>query len=172
MSKTKLPELEITLNGVTYDNTFENDVSIDRTDLDREFENQSRIHAYYGFLSEEAKFKVLRDKAELEVMYARLDHEKRQEAVMVQASNPKFKFTEKMCENSVISDSRHLEAEKVYHESKKMAGLLDVAVKSIAMRRDMLIQMGAASRIGVQPAISTAQETHVREIIAKSRKGE
>lgn len=167
----QLPDMEITLNGVTYDNSFQSDVSIDRTNLDEEFATQAEKYAFYAFLAEEAKFIAARKKAHMDNVYAQLDHEKRTVAQNLKQQNPKFKFTETMCENEVKTDDRYQQAHLDYLKATKLAGQLDVAKRAIAMRRDMLIQMGASARIGVAPnQVLNALEENAKQQIAKGNR--
>ena len=167
----KLPEFIITINGITYDHTFDEDVRIDRTNLDEEFSDQSRRYAYYSFLAEDAKHCYERKKAALDQVYATLDFEKRQQAAGLQAQLPKFKYTEKMCENEVKSDDRYQEMLEEVHNAKKLAGQLDVASRAIAMRRDMLMQMGATARATLAPQrVLDSGRAAVKEVIAQGRR--
>lgn len=167
MSESRLPEITITINGVTYDNSFARDILIDRTNLDEEFARQPEIYAYYAFLAEDAKAVFERKKFELEQSYARIDHEKRMAADATKAQNPKFKMTEKMVENEVITDPRYSEAKEAMLAAKLLAGQLDQAARAISQRRDMLQQMGANNRVGNMPTrvMETKQDT-VRDIVA------
>jgi len=147
----KLPEIKIEINGIEYNHSFSADVQIDRTDLDEEFATQAQKYAYYGLMAEEAKFQSARRKTELDNIAAHLDHRKRQNANLARMKDPKFKFTETMCANEVKTDPEYREALHAYQEADKLAGQLDIAKRAIAMRRDMLIQMGASARLGVSP---------------------
>lgn len=167
----KVPELEIKLNGVTYENSYEKDVTPDRTNLDYEFERQTSLYAFYSKLAAEAKYIENRKKTARDEVYAGIDHEVRTNHAALLAGNSKAsKLTEKMVENSVITDSRYKDAVQAYHEAQRTAQVLDSAAKAMVMRKDMLIQMGAASRVGAPPAINAAQEQQVKEMIARNRK--
>ena len=170
MLESRLPEIAIVINGITYENTFARDVLIDRTDLETEFARQPETYAYYAFLAEDAKALYERAKAELEQQYARLDHEKRTNAAAISAQNPKFKLTEKMVENEVITDPRYITSQTAMLDAKLLAGQLQQAATAIAQRRDMLQQMGANSRIGMMPArVLEHQQESAHEIIAANR---
>ena len=165
-----LPKIDITLNGVEYDHSFEDDVSIDRTNLDEEFSTQPTKYAFYAFLAEEAKYLADRQKAILENVYAAIDTEKRTNASTLLAQNPKHKHTEKMYENEVKGDARYKDTLEAYHKAKLLAGQLDVASRAIAMRRDMLMQMGATARLGAVPTrVMEAKRDNAKTIIAKQK---
>lgn len=165
----KLPEIKITLNGVEYEHTFNTDVQIDRTNLDDEFASQAEKYAFYGFLAEQAKHNAEHRKHILENVEASLDSEKRAEAERTKSMLKSFKYTETMCHNEVISDPRYKEHQKAWMDAKLLAAQLDICAKAIAMRKDMLKELGAVARIGT---FSNPQDQQVREIISKNRKGE
>ena len=161
--------MEIQLAGITYDHDFASDVRIDRTDLEEEFSTQAEKYAYYSFLSAEAKYLCDRQKSVLDNVYAVIDAEKRANAAALLANGAKLKYTEVMYKNEVIGDDRYKEAQKNYHAAKKLADQLEVASRSIAMRKDMLMQMGASSRVGSAPrSVAQQQNKAVREIIGNN----
>jgi hypothetical protein len=171
MGTAKLPELVVTLNGVTYDHTFEDDVRVDRTNLDFEFEDQPRRYAFYAFLAAEARHIVNRRKAVMEQVAAVVDSEKRLEAQQLQAQGAKHKPTEAMYEHMVNTDKRYMAAQEEYHLAMRTADQLTEASRAIAQRKDMLIQLGSSSRVGSIPtAVTSAQEAHVKELIARNRR--
>jgi hypothetical protein len=168
----KLPLIGINLNGIKYEHTLENDLNINRNDLEEEFSNQPQRYAFYSFLAEEAKYLADRKKAVLENVAAALDAEKRTQHSNFMAMNPKHKFTETMIHNEVIGDPRYKEVQEDYFQAKKLAGQLEVASRAMAQRRDMLMQMGANARATVAPnRILEQDRVHVREIIADGRNG-
>lgn len=166
---SKLPELKITLEGVTYGGTFEQDIHVDRTNLDEEFENQPALYAQYAFYAELAKHEEETKKKSLERLGHVLDHKTREDM-----KHQGIKSTEKMVQSVVETDKVYKELEDEYLAAKLQAGLLKRAAEAISMRRDMLIQMGSSSRVGSLPvAVSAAQKAHVKEIIARNQgKGE
>ena len=166
----KLPEIKIEIRGIEYDNSFADDVQIDRTNLDEEFATQAEKYAYYAFLAEEAKAVHERSKFELEQAYAVIDHEKRMCAAATKAANPKFKMTEKMVENEVLTDRRYGEKKEAVLKAKLLAGQLQQAAIAIAQRRDMLQQLGASARIGQLPTRALEpKQTHARDIVAANQ---
>lgn len=140
-------KFEIEIDGESYDNTFEQDVSVDRTDLETEFENYARTYARYAVLHEIAKDMELRLKRELEILYAQLDQQKRIAAREVM-SETKIKYTEKMYENEVKTDAIYQELELKYFDAKKTTGLLGAAKTAVDHKRFMLQSMGANARVG------------------------
>ncbi len=167
----KLPLIVLTVNGITYDNTFDQDYIIDRTNLEEEFIEQPAKYAFYAFLQEEAEYLKRNQKSILERTYAALDQEKCHLAQVAGLG----KYTEKMCENEVITDQRYKDAQDAYNKAELLAAQLRVCRESMAQRKDMLMQMGASARTGAQsPRILAQQAEDARELIRKSKenKGE
>lgn len=159
-----ITNFEIEIDGEKYDNTFAEDIKVDRTDLDSEFCVFAEKYSYYAMLHELAKDLERKLKRELELVYAVVDHTKRMEAQQHMAANPKMKHTEQMYENEVKTSEQYQKKEIEYLDSRKMAGLLGAAREAIGHKRDMLISMGANARVGV----SELKMDRVREILNKS----
>lgn len=155
-------KFEIKINDVEYKQTIGDDLRIDRSILDDEFCEQSTKFAYYSTLHELARDKEARLKRELELFYANVDAEKRAGAIQAQAANPKFKYTEKMCENEVKTDERYQKKQLEYLDAKKLSGILGVAREAFAQRKEMLISVGANARSGVTSArVLSEQAKHI-----------
>ncbi len=166
----KLPKIDISIDGVKYDHSFSTDIAIDSTNLDDEFCTQAEKYAFYAFLAAQAKSSYERHKFELEQTYATIDHEKRAEGDAIRAQNPKFKHTEKMVENEVITDQRYTDKKIETLNAKLLSEQLDKAAASIAQRKDMLVQLGLGHRTTNAPSRameSQAQSAH--EIIRKNK---
>jgi len=134
-------DISVTFNGVTYQSSLEEDVKINSSDLDGEFVEQPRKYVWWAVLSEIAKDLVAQKKYEMEMLYARLDHEKRTAAMAA-----KVKLTERMVENEVITDTRYQKCMAEYLEIKKQNGVLGAGKEAFAQRKDMLISLGANYR--------------------------
>lgn len=153
----QLPHIEIIIDGITYDNTFQRDVAIDQTNLNDELATHAEKYAYYGFLAAIAATKAAYAKMESEQLYARIDHEKRRAAQQV----PGFKYTEKMAENEVITDPRYIEQQKKYLDTKLLSDQLTEAARAMAQRREMLVQLGGISRQQMSPQRVVEQQAEV-----------
>jgi hypothetical protein len=138
-------DVPIKLGSVEYDNNLSTDLKIDRNDLDSEFANQARLYAYYGTMAALAESRRQHLKNELELLYAHLDAEKRNQA-RVEAESMKIKFTETMFENMVKSDPRYQTKMKEYLNTQELANILDVGKKAFEHRKDMLVSLGANHR--------------------------
>jgi len=142
-------KFEIKINDVEYKQTIGEDLRIDRAVLDDEFCEQPAKFAYYSTLYELARDREARQKRSLDLLYARIDAEKRIAAASMTAANSKFKYTETMCKNEVITDAEYQEAQLNYLDSKKLANTLGVAKEAFAQRKEMLISVGANARSGL-----------------------
>ena len=129
---------EIIINGVKHDNNLEEELKIDRSDLDGEFEKYAKKYAYYGTLAEMASGREDKLKYQLELLYAHLDAEKRGEAQEMMAQNPKFKYTEAVYENLVKGDKRYQVAMLEYLDAKELAGKLMVAARAFEKKLESL----------------------------------
>ena len=142
----KIAELEVDVDGVTHDLNIEEAVSIDRTDLDMEFSNHPRIYAKFSTLAEIAKDRMNRRKWELDQLEASLDAEKRTEAALLSAQNPKFRYTETMCENEIKGDIRYKTKKEEWLAACLLANQLTAWVDALCHKKDMLISLGANHR--------------------------
>lgn len=128
----------IKINGTEHKNNLEDDVKVDRTNLDNEFETYASKYAYYGTLAEMASSREDRLKVTLELLYAHLDAEKRGEAQANMNANPKFKYTEAVYENLVKGDKRYQAAMVEYLDAKELAGKLLVAARALEKKLESL----------------------------------
>lgn len=166
----KLPDIKIEINNIVYENTFNDDIRIDRTNLDVELSTQAEKYAYYGFIAAEAEFIYSVKKQELERLYSQLDGEKRNTVLSAKARGTEIKYTEKMYENEVITDSRYTEQAKEVLKARLLADQLKVCAQSFAQRREMLISISAGHRGSLLPhrVLETEAEV-VRDIISTSQ---
>lgn len=134
-------DVEVTFNGITYQSSLEEDITINPSDLDSEFVEQSRKYAWWAILSEVAKDLMGQKKYQMELLYAKLDHEKRTAAM-----TNKVKLTEKMVENEVITDPRYQKMMAEFLSIKKDYGVLLAGKEAFTQRKEMLISLGANYR--------------------------
>lgn len=145
----RLPDINIDLDGIKYTGDLNEDLMIDRTNLDEEFETHSSKSAYYSTLHELAKHKLAHMKNKLEVLEANIDAEKRGVAMEAMTTNAKLKYTENMYKNEVHTDERYQELKKKTIDLEYQVGLLGVAREAFMyQRKSMLEQCGENSRYG------------------------
>lgn len=142
-----------TVGDVTYSSTLEEDLFVNRADLSTEFSRHAERFAFYATAYELAVERLQRLENALKRLYAQLDHEKRTTFM-----NAGVKTTEKMIENSVITDERYVAGEAEVLEGQKQAGLLKAARDSMIHRRDMLVSLGATYRAEVRADVSMLAE--------------
>lgn len=140
-------------------NTFPNHLT-EHTDLkgkhiNESFMEHSQLFAWYATAYELALDNEARLKEELSRTYARLDHLHR-----VNGKAAGVKMTEKMVENTVITDPAYIKASGEYLDAKRNTGLLKAAKDAMIHRRDMLIQMGATYRAEGQSDITLKQNVY------------
>jgi len=159
-------DVQVTINGISYSSSLEDDIKIDPSDLDAEFVEQSRKYAWWAILSEMAKDLVSKQKYDLDILYAQLDHEKRSQALVA-----KVKLTEKMVENEVITDKRYQAKMKEYLESKRQYGVLQAGREAFTQRKEMLISLGANYRAegNADPVILQEMAKQKAAAIAKAK---
>lgn len=156
-------DMDLNFGDVMYNITVSEDIRVDRTNLDDEFQYQAEKFVYYAGLHELAKSTENRLKREAAMVYARVDHEIREEA---KASG--VKVTEKMIENQAKTHVDFQNAELDYLEAKKIAGILGAAREGFAQRKDMLQSLGANHRAGTDSR--AIREEAAKETIGKSRR--
>lgn len=163
-------DFKIEIDGIEYNNSFQNDIRIDRTNLDEEFTTQGEKFAYWGFLAEAAKARYHMLKFELDGLAANVESEKRKAADAARIMNPKFKYTEKMCESEVITDDRYQVKKLEMLDAQKLAGYLARFAEAIAQRMQMLCQMGANVRVATTPdRVMEQQHQVVKNVITNSK---
>lgn len=128
-----------------YESRLQEDLFVNRNDLAEAFATHSERFAWYATCYELAQEKLARLETALKRMYAVLDHEHR----TTYAANG-VKTTEKMIENTVITDMRYIELQDKVIDATKEVGLLKAARDAMIHRRDMLISMGATYRAEVR----------------------
>jgi ATP-dependent protease HslVU (ClpYQ) peptidase subunit len=92
-------------------------------------------------VSELAKDRVAVLKTKLDQLYARIDYR-----VRTEATNAKVKLTEKMVENTVITDPEYVKLQQELLVARKDNGMLVCGVEALAQRKEMLISLGANAR--------------------------
>lgn len=145
------------VGGLDYESKLADDLFVNRADLSNEYARHAERFAWYATCYELAQDHLARLEADLKRAYAIIDHEKRGELAM-----SGVKSTEKMVENSVITDPRYVELQNTVFEASKNVGLLKAARDAMIHRRDMLISMGATYRAEVRADMSLLQDA-VRE---------
>ena len=124
-----------------YKSTLDEDLFINRNDLNSEFASHAEKFAYYSTCYELAADQLRRYEVQLKRMYAIVDANKRAELI-----NAGVKFTEKMIENSVITDADYTALQEEVLQAERNLGLLKAARDSMAQRKEMLVSIGANQR--------------------------
>jgi len=140
------PALELE-PGVVLTSGLQEDLFIDSADLQGEFLRQPELFAWWASTCELAKDLVAKQKFLLERLAAIVDHHIREEAQKESISLGKtVKLTEKMVENSIITNEEYQKATFHYLELKRQLGMLQAGKDAIEQKKDMLISIGANYR--------------------------
>lgn len=159
--------VRIELDGVEYPNHYNEDLDIDPTNLEEEFLTHSKRYAYYATLAEMAEDRHQRSKEELDRLFADLDHEVREKRDVIMAQNPKFKMTEPMIKNEILSDARYQKKLSEVQTARYLSKVLKNANTAFSHRKDMLMTLGRTSMATItDPRISGGQQQQVRNMFA------
>jgi hypothetical protein len=129
------------IGDTTFPNHLNEHIDVRSQHINECFMDHPQLFAWYATAFELALDKEGRAKEELARTYARLDHMHR-----TNGKAAGVKMTEKMVENTVITDPLYTKTHGEYLDAKRNTGLLKAAKEAMIHRRDMLIQMGATYR--------------------------
>ena len=159
MSEEQEEQLELfdvfRIGSNTFPNKLNEHLDLQGKHINDSFMEHGQLFAWYATAYELALDNETRLKEELARTYARLDH--------LHRTNGKaagVKMTEKMVENTVITDPAYIKASGDYLDAKRNTGLLKAAKDAMIHRRDMLIQMGATYRAEGQSDITLKQQVY------------
>jgi hypothetical protein len=143
------------IGDATFPNQLNEHIDVRSQHINECFMEHAQLFAWYATAYELALDKDARAKEELARTYARLDHHHRSGGKAAGV-----KMTEKMVENTVITDPAYTKAHGDYLDAKRNTGLLKAAKEAMIHRRDMLIQMGATYRAEGLSDINIKQEMY------------
>lgn len=124
-----------------FDNNLDEHLNLRTKNVNECFMEHAELFAWYATAYELALDVEIRAKDALSRLYARVDAQARDAA-----RSAGVKMTEKMVENTVITDPQYVAEQEKYLDAKRNTGLLKAAKDAMIHRRDMLIQMGATYR--------------------------
>lgn len=156
MSNTDKDSLNVTTFSVgdtQYAFELAEDAKIDKQNLNGEFQDHAEIFAFYATAYELALDVEARAKANLDRVYAQEDYQAR-----INGQQAGVKLTEKMVENTVITQQAYVDALNQHLEAKKNVGLLKAAKDALTHKKDMLVSLGAMMRAEGMSDISIKQE--------------
>lgn len=143
VAEPKLNDLVPTLRvgDMNFESKLQEDLYVNRSDLNNEFIKHPERYAFYATCYEIAADRENNLNVNLERLYAILDHEKRGELAF-----SGVKVTEKMIENSVITDDRYVALQNEHISAQRDSAICKAAMIAMQHRRDMLIQLGSSAR--------------------------
>ena len=163
----QLVNVKIELDGVEYKNTYAEDIDIDSTNLQEEFLEHSKRYAYYATLATTAEDRHQRRIEELTHLRAKIDVEIRIKRDAMIAQNPKFKMSEPMILNEILSDSRYQKKLMEMQAARQLSIILQAAPYAFSQRKDMLIALGKVSDGSMSsPRVQEGREQQVRNMFA------
>lgn len=116
---------------------------------------QASLFAHYSTLAAQAKYQADRCKQQVELVYANLDQQLRDDL-----TTSGTKFTEKVIEAMIQKDSTYQSAQSRAFEAKAVASMVETAADSFRHRKDMLIQVGADLRQQRDGEMRMLEKTH------------
>jgi hypothetical protein len=135
---------------------FKRDIQINPNDLSAGFMEQASLSAYYGMQRAKASEQVDNLKLLLNTKEAILGNKYRD-----QLTKSGVKATETAIANAIAVDAEYIRVRKALNEAKGVLEMLEACYDSFRHRKDMLVQMGAASRVEMQG------ELHMKSVEAK-----
>ncbi|MCR9222906.1 MAG: hypothetical protein NXH70_02455 [Hyphomonas sp.] len=147
------------------DDDLVTDTNLNDTDLNDAFLNQSGLVAYYSTLLAKAAYQSGEFKLKRDVQIARVSKQYRE--------NPPSdkKLTESAIAELVEDDKRVQSIKAAYLRACEVEAVMKGAVESLRHRKDMIVQLGAASREEAKGAVrmKMTSETSDRSSALKSR---
>ena len=141
--------------GQEYESQLDEDLHIDRFNLNEEFTKHSERFAWYATAYELAQSYENRLKVDLERLYALLDIKVR--GTMTQQG---MRITEKKVENAVITDNTYMDLMDRYQSAKEQTGVLKAARDAMYAKKDVLVSLGANIRAEMQSDPSLLMESY------------
>lgn len=121
---------------------LQKDLAFSELNLSDAFTRHAALYAHYATLSHKAEYQSDRRETAVKIAYATLAKKYRDDVVAAGEKRP----TKDEIDNAVQLMPEYIAVVKVAHEAKFIAGLVKEAARAFMQRRDMLVQMGAASR--------------------------
>lgn len=134
-------EVKLDVGGKQFDGNIRDIVGINEADIMSEFVNQPSTYAWFAALAEIAGAECESRKFDLSVLRANLDKQKRGEFI-----RNGQKVTENVVFSAVETDPEYIKSNEDLLECHRQHSILKSIVRSLDMRKDMLIQIGSFKR--------------------------
>lgn len=144
---------------------LQQDLHFTETSISNAMTRQAALFAHYSTLAAHAKYQADRCKQHVELLYANLDQQFRDDLTAGGT-----KFTEKVIEAMIQKDSGYQAAQARAHEAKAIASMVDTAADSFRHRKDMLIQVGADLRQQREGELRLLEKRHPGEAALEAMK--
>lgn len=129
------------IDGQEIESRFEQDVQLDRLNLNEEFETHSQQYGFYSTAYEICLDRERRLKAKLAQAYAHLDVQAR---ANMKANG--IRVSEKKVENMVITSEDYVALQEEYFDAQKTTGLVKAAKEAMIHKKECMISLGANLR--------------------------
>ena len=132
MAKERDTKVEVVIRGERHEFSSQEELGIDRDDLDLELARQAAHYAWFGLLHERARNEKVKLEAEIENLENRLfiEYGEKMEKVTVDAKKAKVK-----------TDSRYTKLVGKYRDAEHDERLLAAMVDALYQRKDILIAL-------------------------------
>jgi hypothetical protein len=159
-------QIDVVIQGEKYASDLNLDLLINDSLLEEEFIDQPRKFAWWAAVEILARDQFEVKKTQLKRLYAVID--KRTRDAGVESGK---KLTEKMVENTVLTDLEYQKAENELGNIKKQYNFAHVGKEAFEQRKEMLISLGANYRaeITADPTIVKEKEKIRAERVKKQR---
>lgn len=147
-------------NGNLHTFNVEEEIAIDKDDLNQNYIEQPGKYAWWGMVAEVAKVNVEEAKAKLEQVEAEADERVRSDLDM-----EGIKITESLVTRNIKKDKEYKEAQYDYFKAKKNAGILDKVLKAFDHRLDVLVNLGASMRKEYNNAELTVKKEVAKKVM-------
>lgn len=133
MSQQRDVKINVFVDNEKHTFSIQEELTIDRDDLDTELARQAAHYAWFAVLRERARAERLALEGEVDQVWSRIDQEIRQKS--------EKKPTEDAIKNAVKTDPRYIEASNHYQKSERDERLLGAIEMALVQRKDMLIAL-------------------------------
>lgn len=149
-------------NGSLHTFNVQDEIEIDRDDLNQNYVEQPGKYAWWGMVAEVAKVNVEEAKAYLEQVEGEADERVRESLEL-----DGIKVTETLVTRKIKSDKEYKEAQTSFFRAKKNAGILDKVLKAFDHRLDVLVNLGASMRKEYNNAELTVKKEVAKRVMKK-----
>ncbi len=136
--------IKVIVNGQKIEFSIQEELTIDRHDIDSEILRQSAHYAWFEVMRERCRAEKVQAEADLDDLTYDLDEEVRSE---LRAENPKLKLTETAVKNAIRRRQEYRSAYRRIMKLEEYDRLLLSMVKALEQRKEMLKEVSRSRHI-------------------------